>query len=706
MTTRMKYITVVAVVGATTSASTLAQELAVEEVIVTAQKREQRLVDVPVAIAAIGGEELEQKGLTNIQDIAFTVPGMALREDGPGSYQIFMRGLSNQYGADALVGVYLDEAPMTLSGADQLDVRPLDLERVEVLKGPQGTLYGQGSVAGAIRYITKSPDLSKLGGAIEAQESFISGGDSREVITGVLNAPIVTDKFGIRIAAQAQEGGGWQDQPQAGIKDGNNQDLRNVRLKALWKPTDALAVQGMVVVHRNESELGLGFENPDRTVTVAVDRSRRLVPKEFDYDLYNLDVKYDLGFGELLSSSTYIDHTHRYPFSYIAGPATNYGEGVPGAPLAVEGTDDRQQAIHQFSQELRLSSSGDGFFNYTFGGFYRSLGSHFTAVYDTIYDYIDPAIPTFNFGYFDYLEKEQNESFAVFGDVSFRVTDWFELGGGVRYFEDDQETFDGFSSEKDSFDSTDPRVYASFKLSDDINIYASAGSGFRSGGFNRGDLPNYQPETLWSYEVGSKGLLAGGVLAYEVAVFYSDYKDMLRRGLILNPDGTTIQNTTNIGKAEVKGAEIGLTWRPFDQLTLNATAAYMDSEIVEVKSADATNNAGDPIDYVPEFSYTLGANYEFDLSATLPAFFRVDYTYRDKVSYIDRSVFYDQFLPFYSDDISLLSARLGVTVGRANIELFGTNLTNQNQWIDPYHYWTNANRTRPRELGVKVGYSF
>src|SRR5688572_16246812 len=210
MSTRLKYITALALVGSTTAVNCMAQDLMVEEVIVTAQKRSQRLVDVPVAITAIGGEELAQKGLTSIQDISFAVPGMALREDGPGSYQIFMRGLSNQYGSDALVGVYLDEAPLSLTGFDQLDSRALDLERVEVLKGPQGTLYGQGSVAGAIRYITKAPQLDEFGGSIEAQESFITDGDSHEVITGVLNAPIVKDVFGIRIAATLEEGGGWQ----------------------------------------------------------------------------------------------------------------------------------------------------------------------------------------------------------------------------------------------------------------------------------------------------------------------------------------------------------------------------------------------------------------------------------------------------------------------------------------------------------------
>lgn len=694
MSNRFRYITALAVAGATTTVTCGAQELTVEEVIVTAQKREQRLVEVPVSITAMTGDEIQQKGLANIQDIAFAVPGMALREDGPGSYQIFMRGLSNQYGTDALVGVYLDEAPLSLTGLDQLDSRPIDLERVEVLKGPQGTLFGQGTVAGAIRYITKSPDLASFGGSLEAQESFISGGDSHEVLTGVLNAPIVADKFGIRIVAHAENGGGWQDQPEAGIKDGNNQDLRVVRTKALWKPTDVLTVQAMAVVHRNESELGLGYEEPDRTVTVGVDRARRLVPKKFEYDLYNLDVKYDLGFGELLSSSTYIDHDHRYPFSYIGGPQTIYG-GL------LEGTDARRTTAHQFTQEIRLTSSGKSAFNYTVGGFYRELGKTVTSVYDTLFA---GAL----FSNLQFLESNDYESYAVFGDASLRFAERWEVGAGLRYFKDDQSTTDGFISESDSFDSLDPRVYGSFKVNDDVMIYASVGSGFRSGGFNRGDLPNFEPETLISYELGSKGVIAGGVLSYEVAAFHSDYKDMLRRSLVFNSaTGATDQLVSNIGKAKVNGVEAGLTWHPLRQLTLNTTATYyLDSEITEIKALNATNLPGDPIDYVPEFSYTFGGVYDFDWSAALPGYFRLDYSYRDKVSYIDLSSFPIENTPQYSDDISLLAARLGMTIGQANVELFGTNLTNENKWIDPYHAWNNANRTRPREIGVKVAYQF
>jgi outer membrane receptor protein involved in Fe transport len=674
------------------SAAGIAQEATLEEIIVTAQKREQRLIDVPVSITALSGQELEQRGLSSIQDISFAVPGMAMREDGPGSYTIFMRGLSNQYGSDALVGVYLDEAPLSLTGFDQLDARVMDLERVEVLKGPQGTLYGQGSVAGAVRYITKDPVLESFEGKVEASQAYVDDGDTKEALTGIVNVPM-GESFAVRLAGTVERGGGWQDQPQAGIEDGNNQDLENFRAKALWRITDAFDAQLMVVLHRNESELGLGYENPDRTITVGVDRARVLVPKEFEYDLYNLDLTYDFGGVQLLSSTTYIDHRHQYPFSYIGGPETVY-EG------ALEGTDERHTRAHQFTQEVRLGSTGEGPLNWTAGAFYRSLGHQLTAVYDTLFDGVV-------FPYAFYLDANEYESYAIFADASYDLTEKLELGVGVRYFEDDQTTFDGTLTETDSFDSTDPRIYMSYKFTPDLNVYASAAKGFRSGGFNRGELPNYEPESLWSYELGVKGQSAGGVFGFEAAVYYSDYSDMLRRGLVFVEETTTFESlTTNIGKVEVKGVEGGFTWRPTPALALNATAAYIDSEITEVNATDATSLAGDPVDYVPEFSYTAGVHYSFAWTALLPGYVRVDYSYRDAVTYVDRTSFPPENLPQTADEIGLLDARLGLEWGKASFELFGTNLTNENKWIDPYHQWTNANRTRPRAIGLKAAYNF
>lgn len=665
-----------------------------EEIIVTAQKREERLVDVPMSITVMSGEMLKDRGFVNLQDLAFAVPGMTMREDGPGVYTIFMRGLSNQYGTGALVGTYLDETPISLTGYDQLDTRYYDMERVEVLKGPQGTLYGQGSVAGAVRYITRKPVLDRLEGSIEASLADVAEGDTKETLTGMINIPVVTDKFALRIAATKEAGGGWQDQPQAGIEDGNDQDLLNARVKALWQVTDAFTAEAMVVAHRNEIQLGQGYEEADRTVTIGTNRSRQLMPRKADYDLYSLNLTYDFGGFELLSATNYIDHDHQVPFTYVGGPATIWNGSLEGSGVA-------WRDITQFSQELRLASTGDDAWKWTVGAFYRDLAKDFYRLGQTLNG------ATLSTGQV-LIQDETYESYSVFADVAYDITDRLEVGVGVRYFEEDQTMFDGATHDAETFDSVDPRAYASFKLSDETNVYVSVAKGFRSGGLNRGTtLPNYGPESLISYEVGVKGAALDRMLAFEVAAYFSDYDDMLRRGLVFIPSqNALLANTDNLGKVEVKGVEGGLTLRPNEMVTLHATAAYTDSDIKEVNALNSTSIAGDPVDYVPELSYTLGARFDFDLAQQIPAFVRLDYSYRDQVSYVDRTSYPVANVPQYSDDIGLVDAGLGLTWSKATIELFATNLTNQNKWIDPYHAWSNANRTRPRTVGVKVGYSF
>ena len=667
----------------------------VEEIVVTAQKREQRLLDVPIAVAAFSGLELEERGIASIQDLALAVPGVTTREDGPGSYQVFMRGLANQYGPGALVGVYLDEAPMTVTGYDQLDVRVMDLERVEVLKGPQGTLYGQGSMAGAVRYITRDPVLDRLEGSLEGELTSVSHGDTGTALEGVLNLPVVQDVFALRLAAQWQDGGGWIDQPEAGIEDGNGPELTNLRLKALWEVTPAFTAEGMLIRHRMDTELGLGYEEPDRTNLVGIDRSRELLPKEYDYDLYNLDLSFDLGFAELLSATTYIDHEHQYPFSYIGGEDTIYGGGG-----FLEGVDDRWVEADQISQELRLTSLGGGPLTWTVGAFYRDSERALTAHYDTLFGGV--VFPSAM-----YFSENTYEEYSIYADVAYQLTERLQVGVGARYFEDDQTNSDGTTEESDSFDSVDPRVYASFRVSDDVNVYASVSQGFRSGGFNLGELPNYGPEELTTYELGVKSRLAGGALDAELAGYYSEYDGMIRRGLVFIEELAQFQSLlSNIGEVETQGVEAALTWRPVEGLSLSGTVSYIDSEIVKVDADDATNIEGDPVDYVPEWSYTLGARYDFAWSDRLPGYVRVDYSYRDEVSYVDRSSFPAENLPQYSDDLALLDARIGLTWDLLSFELFGTNITDENDYIDPYHAWANANRTRPRVVGLNVRYAF
>lgn len=680
-------------------------DLAETEIVVTAQKREQRLVDVPMAVSLVTGEEMEQQGIESVQDLSFAVPGLTMREDGPGSYTIFLRGLANQSGSGALVSLYLDEAPLSLSGYDQLSPATLDLARVEILKGPQGTLYGQGSAGGTIRYITNRPNLSRIEGRVEAEAFTVSHGEPGGKATAILSVPLIQDKLAFRFAGSYRAGGGWQDQPEAGIKNGNGTKLLNVRGKLLWAPSDRFEAEAMVEIHRADTKLGMGYEEEDRTVDVGPDRSKEMIPKEFDFDIYNLTLNYDFGFAELVSATTYVTHDHQYPFTYIPRPG-NFSYGY------IEGNDDRFVDGDQFSQELRLSSSGPGPFDWTIGAFYRN--SERSLLVDYEYTYA-PAGDFYLGGgtFYDnlyYFSESTSKSYSLFADASYDITDRLTLGGGIRYFNDKAtsliEYAPGTGAEQSAtFDSVDPRVYVSYKVNSRANLYASWSKGFRSGGFNSAPFEPYDPEKIYNYEVGFKGSTPGSVFQWDVAAFFTRYKDMVRRRLVL-VDGAFLSESSNIGEVEVKGVEGGFAVRPVPQLTLNATAAYLDSEITDTDPGDVVNLPGDRTDYTPKFSFTLGANYELNWAEGVPGFIRVDYNYRDKVTYIDRSSFFPDVLPQKSDSLSLLNARVGATFDRYNVELFATNITNENDSIDPYQGWANANRTRPRVIGVEVGFSF
>jgi outer membrane receptor protein involved in Fe transport len=692
------------VVALTQPVVTHAQERQLEEIIVTAQKREERLVDVPMSIAVMSGEEIAQRGIQSVQDLSLSTPGLTMREDGPGSYTIFLRGLANQSGSGALVGLYLDEAPLSLDGYNQLSPVALDLDRIEVLKGPQGTLYGQGSAGGTIRYITSPTRLDAAEGRVDATITSVAHGDTGQQFSGVVNVPIVEGKLATRIAASYEEGAGWIDQPEAGIGNGNGTELTNVRAKLRWAPTEDFDAEAMVQVHQADTKLGLGYEDPDRTTAIGPDPAKVLLPKEFNFTVSSLLLNYDLGFADLVSATTYIDHDHQYPFTYIPREG-NFSFGY------VEGNDDRYVFAHQFSQELRLAHSGERF-DWTLGAFYRDGATRSTVNYEYLYAENGDIATGGGTLYSDlfYHSEGSSESYSLFADGAYRFAERWTVGGGVRYFHDDQtgliEYAPGTGEEQsETFDSVDPRAYVAFKFNDASNVYLSYARGFRSGGFNSAPFEPYDPEEISTYEIGTKGATGDGRLQFELAVYRTDYDDMVRRRLVL-VDGGYLSESSNIGKVEVEGVEAGLAFRPVDPLTFTLTGAYIDSTITETDPADVVNLPGDRTDYTPRVSYGVGANYAFDWASRWPGYVRVEFNHRDEVTYIDRSSFLAEVLPQRSDELDLLDARVGATFGALDVEIFGLNLTDENAYIDPYQGWANANRTRPRMVGLKLGYQF
>lgn len=667
-----------------------------QEIVVTAQKREQRLIEVPMAITAITGDELQARGIDTLEDMAFAVPGMTLREDGPGSYQVFLRGAVNQYAgfSGPMVSIYQDEYTLNLNGYDVLPTRIMDMNRVEVLKGPQGTLYGLGAVGGTVRYITNDPVIGKFDGNLDAEMFNVASGAFGGGVTGVVNVPL-GETFAVRVAANYQDGGGWQDQPQANIKDGNGTELTNIRLKALWQASEEFATVLTYINYRADTQLGQGYEEPDRTIFVGGgDRGRVLDPKIFDYELYNLKATLDLGFAELLSSTTHADLDHQYGFTWRTGPPTLFPPD--------SGYGARNVLGNLFTQELRLSSTGESRFGWTIGGYYADAERDYSEIYggETYSD-------------LHYTATNGSKSYAFFGDASYKLTDMLEAGAGIRYFRDKQMSQVLSDPDQSSrFSSVDPRFYLSYALNDDMSLYSSVGKGFRSGGHNGFDFllgfenPDYKPEKIWSYEIGYKGRLLDGALYLDTAAFYMDYSDMIRRGLVPVAGFGLRSINDNIGKAKMSGVELGLSWKATGDLTLDGNVSLLDGEITGVDSAAATSAEGDPIDYLAPVSFTLGARYDFTWGSGRPGFIRLNYSYRDKMAYVDRSSFPAENVPQYSDDVGLLDARLGFTVESVDFELFGTNLTNENKWLDPYHGWGNADRTRPRVLGVRARVAF
>jgi len=671
-----------------------AEEPALEEVLVTAQKREERTIDVPMSLTVVGGQQLEERGVRSIQDISMMVPGVAMRQDGPGSLELFMRGVGNLAGAEALASVYMDETPTTLYLWRQLDLRSLDIERIEVLKGPQGTLYGQGAAAGTIRFITHKPVLNELQGRLEGELSSIDHGDSNEKITGIVNVPLATDKLALRIAGTGERGGGWIDQPEAGIKDGNNQDLHNIRARLLWKPLDALEVDATAVSYRMTSELGLDYEEADHTISVGIDRSRRIRPRLDRYELYNVTGTYDFGGASLTSATSYIDYYREYTLPYIA-PVESMFRPVGGD---LEGISTYDDINYQFTQELRLVSSGERKFGYTLGAYYRDVRADFSGPVQTLYNGVELAPYT-------YTMITASKSWSVFADGSVKLGSRWELGAGVRSFHDDSSIIELDFPQSATFESTDPRAYASFALNDNVKFYGNVAKGFRSGGFNGAGQPNYDPEKLINYELGAKGVLPAAGFSFDVAVFFTDYKDMIRRGLVIV--NQQFQNiAANIGTVHIKGIEAGLGWRATDRLTLSASGSYYDTEVTQLNATNGANAVGDPSDYVPKFAYTLAGDYTFPLSSAANGFVHVDLNHRDPVLYTDRFMYYPQFITQSSDEFTLIGARVGVRWDRVSVELFGNNLTNENKAIDPFILWSQANRTKPRTIGLKGVYSF
>lgn len=669
-----------------------------EEIIVTAQKREERLIDVPISVVAMGEAELQRRGINSMDDLSLAVPGLAIQSSGGFQRRIMLRGVSNTVGASSLVGIYIDEASVTSSSpVTQLDVRAYDIERVEVLRGPQGTLYGEGSAGGTIRFITKKPQLSAFEMNADVTGMVTEGGEPGGRAEGALNLPLIDGELALRIAGVFDRHGGWMDQPAVNQEDFNDQELANVRIKGLWQPTDRFTVDAMAIVHRNDAAPNVG-ENANGDY-VQVFNLTTTPNVQDDYEVYNATLSYDFSGVRLLGTTTRIDQE-----KIIRNQGFRFQLTPQGTPTSDSHFLSDTRTGEVTTQELRLISTGAGPWRWTIGGFYQDS----TADRDLFqYFGVTGAPGTPLPAPLRSRTKLTAESWAAFGDASYALTERFTVGAGLRYFETDQQFRSGATLsavQKGAFDSVNPRLYAQYRLTDRANVYASAAKGFRSGGFNNLAIrPPYEPESVWTYELGLKAASSAGDLSADVAIFFTDYSDYQIFGFLpQNPAAGNL--TSNAGNAEVRGIEASLAWQPADGWLLALNGNYIDAEFVEINATTSSYAVGDTLDLFPEYGYTASVQRDFELLGR-ESFARLDYNEQGRMTYRNRQT--GPWLFNESDIINMLNLRVSTQWTPAlSVSLFAQNLLDDRGFTDPFGIDENAARARPRTYGVTLGMRF
>jgi len=676
--------------------SAAAQEAtSLDEVIVTATKRAERLQDVSESISAFDANAIAMRGLQQIDDVAKYIPGLSLAQREPGGTTIVFRGVASsgiQFGAVSSSALYLDEQPITQSGRSP-DPRFIDIERIEALRGPQGTLYGASSQSGTLRVITAKPDPSGFDAWAEAQVTDVQGGGTGYDVSAMVNIPLAEDRVSLRLVGFAAEDAGYidnvlsvsplgQEVPGQGTFDNSNvvdKDINSV------ETTGARAALRFDVSENLNATVGLIYQ--DLTANGHSDLSEgvgdlnqvRFEDESLSDEWYqaSLTVNAVLPFGDFIVAASYFDRKFAYEadatdyeFSFQQSGYVIYDFG--GDPRGFA-TNDENTRITTVEARLQSNNDAESRWSWLGGVFYSKEAGH-TAFDSFVRDYQDsPA-----FAYFAYLEynvynntlaptetwflgryETELEQRAFFGEIGFDVTENFTITAGGRWFEYDrifnlhQESpagFSGFSrtdaDTKSTEDGTVGKLNLTYRIDDDRMVYATWSEGFRNGGANAvrpsSILPReFKSDTLTNMEIGAKTEWMGNRLRFNVAAYLMSWDDFAVQ--IEDPQPGVFQlGYVNLPTAEIPGVEAELTFAVSDAWRIDATLGYNDAHVSEATTLTLTD--ADGVDYVrvvedgarlpltPEWSGALGIEWRprGQLLNSQP-FARLDFAYVGEV---------------------------------------------------------------------------
>lgn len=639
-----------------------------ETVTVTARKREEVLQEVPFSVVAPNEQVLRERSVQSLEGISANVAGFSVQNLGPGQSQVAMRGVSagqivrDQPGLKEQVGVYLDESVISLSLFTP-DIDMFDMSRIEVLRGPQGTLFGSGSLSGTVRYITNQPELGVSESVAELSGTFADRGEAGGSTKVAVNLPL-GDSAATRITAYYVGLGGFTDaiQPDLSVNSDVNDGHRSgARWSFRVQPNPRLTITPRLLYQEvetdgwNRQDIYNILANPFTTTRPAVDLGERQQFTQLEegfsdeFLLADLDVEVVLGDMLLTSVSSFIDRDILVvrDATALTGSITGGTIGLPEPVFTIDAPLDDATQVESLSQELRLSGVTNRA-DWVVGAFYSSTDRDYGQ--DLLVDGFTAAtgIPTAGFRapedvlFFSDLKYELDQT-ALFGEVTYAVNDRVNLTGGLRFYdfeEDRVQTFDGiFASPGTNIgsvaaDGVAPRLIASWAVNDSLRLNAQVSKGFRLGGINDplnvplctpqdletfGGRDTWDDEVLWNYEIGAKSIVMGGRGTFNVAAFFTDINDLQAT---VTAGSCSSRVVFNVPDARSQGLELEYSAQVSDSFDFALSTSYIDSELRStLTSTDAAGNVsivsgireGNRLPTVPEFQAAAAASYRWEM---------------------------------------------------------------------------------------------
>jgi len=722
------------------------------EILVTARRTSERLQDVPVAVTAFGGAALTDRNVATLDEIAKFTPnirfdGAAALSGGNYNATVFVRGVGqNDFAifSDPGVGFYVDDVYYARSIGGVMDA--VDIDSVQVLRGPQGTLFGKNTIGGAVLINTATPDVDSTSGRVEATY----GRFNRIDVKGAVNVPIVPGSVGLRLSGATLNRDGYVKR----LIDGDTQGDRSAqmiraklriapegsgltidigadytRARETSAPSDLLAVgnapgiTGIPFLANYNSFVapsrGIVAPNGAKTlnpsfITASPFETYAGGPNDNDLDLWGVQgiVAYDIGAATLKSITAYRDMK-----AYFTRDGDN-------TPFVFRQTTNRDKQW-QFSQELQLTGKAlDGRLSYVLGGFYFKEKASDIATADLAIGLQAPAAPP-PFTPAVFIQNfTDNRSLAAYGQVDFEIVPRLSVTVGGRYT-NDKKVFTSINvrqrdlvqfvnvTKEATFEKFTPRFGINYKAADDVLLYASYSKGFKQGGFNGrplvsdAEVTQYAPEELTTYEAGLKAQWLDGQLTTNIAAFHSIYKDIQ-----LTVNQTPTNFVANAAAGKINGFEFETVMRPARWLTFNAAVGYLDAKYTSIGQGLGPTQIL-PITLAshfvkaPEWTVTTGLDLNHEFASGGEAGLRIDYTMYSRI-------FHDVAnSPLITDDgYGLLNARLSYALpGRAiTLAVFGTNLTDSlylvSGNVSGAFGLAEASYGRPREWGASVSFKF